>query len=220
MQQNSEVNRTVIVDHAISDMMWTVQRKVQCVLWLAKFESVTCVQREYHRVYREQLSHRNNINWWDKQLKETGSLLNKKCSGRPSVSDESVEAIRNSYLRSTEKLVSTCAQELGLKKTTGHKILKKGLCFTGYRLHLLHAIHPTDRPKRFDFATQMLDEIDNAEQFLRKIVFSDEATFRVCGHVHHYKVSIWASENPHAYMEHERNTPKVNVWCAVMHDRI
>ncbi|PSN35296.1 Fructosamine-3-kinase [Blattella germanica] len=80
--------------------MWTPQRKVQCVLWLAKFESVTRVQREYRRVYNEVPPHRNNINRWDKQLKETGSLLDQKRSGRPSVSDESVDAIRDTYLRS------------------------------------------------------------------------------------------------------------------------
>ncbi|PSN33198.1 hypothetical protein C0J52_27321, partial [Blattella germanica] len=65
--------------------------------------------------------HRNNINRWDKQLKETGSLLDQKRSGRPSVSDESVDAIRDTYLRSPKKSVRACARELQLKKTTVHK---------------------------------------------------------------------------------------------------
>ncbi|GBO29044.1 hypothetical protein AVEN_271697-1 [Araneus ventricosus] len=48
----------------------------------------------------------------------------------------------------------------------------------------------------------------NDERFLRKIVFSDEATFHVCGHVHRHNVRVWAAENPRVYVEYERNTPK------------
>jgi hypothetical protein len=72
----------------VSVKMLPVKRKVQCVLWLAKFESVSRVRREYRRVLNEEPPHENNISRWDEQLKETGSLLYKKRSGRPSVSDE------------------------------------------------------------------------------------------------------------------------------------
>ncbi|GBM12225.1 hypothetical protein AVEN_21028-1 [Araneus ventricosus] len=119
-----------------------------------------------------------------------------------------------------KKSVCECAQELGLPKTTVHKVLKKRLHFSGYKLQLLHAIKPADRPKRFAFATDMLNEIDSDERFLRKIMFSDEATFHVCGHIHCHNVRVWVSENPRAYVEYKRNTPKVNMWCALMHDKV
>jgi transposase len=105
--------------------MLPVERKVQCVLRIAKFESVTHVRREYRRVFNEEPPHENNIRRWDKQLKETGRLLDKKRSGRPSVSDESVEAIRTNFLRSPRKSVRKCARELGLPKTTVHRVLKE-----------------------------------------------------------------------------------------------
>ncbi|GBL88047.1 hypothetical protein AVEN_133706-1 [Araneus ventricosus] len=31
---------------------------------------------------------------------------------------------------------------------------------------------------------------------------------------------IWVSENPHAVQEVERNSPKINVWCALSHDAV
>ncbi|KFM77029.1 Transposable element Tc1 transposase, partial [Stegodyphus mimosarum] len=31
---------------------------------------------------------------------------------------------------------------------------------------------------------------------------------------------IWGSENPHEYREAQRDFPKVNVWCGLMHDRV
>jgi hypothetical protein len=100
----------------VSVMMLPAERKVQCVLWLAKFESVTRVRREYRRVFNEEPPHENSIRRWDKQLKETGSLRHKKYSGRPPVSDESVEAIRTSFLRSRRKSVRKCARELDFRK--------------------------------------------------------------------------------------------------------
>jgi hypothetical protein len=51
--------------------------------------------------------------------------------------------------------------------------------------------------------------------FAEKLVFSDKGTFRVCGKVNCDNVCIWGMENPHATMEHVRDSPKVNVFCAV-----
>jgi hypothetical protein len=69
--------------HSQSDLhkMATVQRNVQCVMWPAKFESVTQVRPEYKRVFNEEPLCENNIRRWDRQLKETGSLPDKQCSG-------------------------------------------------------------------------------------------------------------------------------------------
>jgi hypothetical protein len=188
--------------------MLPVERKVQCVLWLTKFESVTRVRREYHRVFNEEPPHENNIRRWDKQLKETGSLLDKKHSGRPSVSDNMVEAIRTNFFHSPRKSVHKCARELGLPKTTVHRVLKKLLRFTGYKLQLLHAIQPGDTHKRQDFTANMLNEIDNDKLFLQRIAFSDEATFHISGHVHRHNIRIWGHEHPYAIVEHERDSPK------------
>ncbi|PSN36414.1 hypothetical protein C0J52_25456, partial [Blattella germanica] len=98
----------------------TEKRKVQCVQWLAKFESVTRVQPS--------------------QLKETGTLLDQTRHGRSSVSDESVEAKWNGFLRSLRYQYVTYVQKLDLRKTTVHTVLKKSLRFMGYRLQLLQTI--------------------------------------------------------------------------------
>jgi hypothetical protein len=46
-------------------------------------------------------------------------------------------------------------------------------------------------------------------------MFSDEATFHVSGHVHRNNVRIWANGGPHDFVEHKRDSLKVNVWCAL-----
>jgi hypothetical protein len=48
------------------------------------------------------------------------------------------------------------------------------------------------------------------DHFMEKAQFSDEATFHVSGAVNSRSVRIWRSENTHAYLEHQRDSPEVN----------
>jgi hypothetical protein len=77
-------------------------------------------------------------------------------------------------------------------------------------------LKPADGMARQHFAEEMLDRIDLDVDFLKKIMFTDEATFHVSGKVHGHNVRIWGTENPHVVREHIRDSPKVNVWCGVM----
>jgi hypothetical protein len=79
---------------------------------------------------------------------------------------------------------------VGISKTTVHRVLKKRLRFTGYELQLLHVIRPGNNRKRYDFAVDILNEIDKDVQFLHRVMFSDEATFHASGHVHRHNVRI------------------------------
>ena len=53
------------------------------------------------------------------------------------------------------------------------------------------------------------------DHFLEKLQFSDEATFHVSGAVNRRNVRRWGSENPHADVERQRDSLKVNVFCAI-----
>jgi hypothetical protein len=55
----------------------------------------------------------------------------------------------------------------------------------------------------------------DGDDFLRRLVFSDEATFHLSDKVNGHKVRIWGTENPHATVQHERDSPKVNVFSTV-----
>jgi hypothetical protein len=57
--------------------------------------------------------------------------------------------------------------------------------------------------------------MENGDNLLSKLIFSDEATFHLSGKVNRHNVRVWGSENPHATLEVERDSPKINVFCAV-----
>ena len=70
------------------------------------------------------------------------------------------------------------------------------------------------------FAVTMLDRLDSDSGFLKRVCFSDESTFHVSGLLNRHNLRIWCSENPHDTCELELDSPKLNVWCGIMHDKI
>ena len=65
-----------------------------------------------------------------------------------------------------------------------------------------------------------MEQISEDEKFLNRVCFSDEATFYVSGKINTHNVRIWGSEHPHVTRELHRNSPKVNIWCGMMHNQI
>jgi hypothetical protein len=83
--------------------MATVLERALCVGWLFETKSVTQTQRNYRTQYNKQPPSDYAIRDWQWRFLETGSVHDRKRSGRPGVSDECVETIRASFVRSPTK---------------------------------------------------------------------------------------------------------------------
>ncbi|GFW47789.1 uncharacterized protein TNCV_2829771 [Trichonephila clavipes] len=55
--------------------MWTPQEKMQCVLWLTEFKSVTRVQRHVRTEWNADPLTSKSIRQWERTLKDTGTLI-------------------------------------------------------------------------------------------------------------------------------------------------
>jgi hypothetical protein len=85
---------------------------------------------------------------------------------------------------------------------------------------MVQQLSDEDHRRRLDFCLQLQDLKSSDDHFLEKVQFSDEATFHVSGAVNRRNVRIWGSENPHAYVEHQLDSPKVNVFCAISSQKV
>jgi hypothetical protein len=56
--------------------------------------------------------------------------------------------------------------------------------------------------------------------FMERLIFSDEVTFHISGKVNRSNIRIWGTEHPHAMIEHQRDSEKVNVFCAVSRKKV
>jgi len=77
-----------------------------CVLRFEVTKTVITVQREFRARFRKVAPCRDNITRWYRQFVETGCLCKGKRPGRPRVSDDNIERVRDAFLRSPRKSVA------------------------------------------------------------------------------------------------------------------
>jgi hypothetical protein len=153
-----------------------------------------------------------------KQFTETGCLCKQKSSGRPLTAEDDVERVRASFLHSLKKSTGTAAKELSMSKTTVWRVLRKNLVFKPYCIQMVQQLSEEDHRCRLDFCLQLQDLMSSDDHVLKKVQFSDEATFHISGAVNRRNVRMRGSENPHAYVEHQRDSPKV--FCAISSQKV
>ena len=73
---------------------------------------------------------------------ETGSILDRKKSGRPSIDEETVNAMCVAFHRSPRKSILVASNELAIPRSTVHKVLHKRLA---YKLQIVQALKPDDQ---------------------------------------------------------------------------
>ncbi|GBM55079.1 hypothetical protein AVEN_145140-1 [Araneus ventricosus] len=140
--------------------------------------------------------------------------------GRPSVNEATVELVRQSFQRSPTKSTRQASCELQIPHTSLVRILHKRLRLHAYEVQIVQDLEANDCPRRAEFAIEILNRIDVENDFLNRICFSDESTFHVSGMVNRHNVRIWRSKNPHVSAQLQRDSPKVNVWCGLMHNKV
>ena len=198
--------------------MATSEQKAFCVLQFARTESVVTVQRAFRSKFHCNPPSDNNIRRWYHQFEDTGCLCKGKSTGRPRVTEERVERVRESFMRSPKKSVRKASRELAIPVTSVWRVLRRRLQLRPYRLQLLQALKPTDYGLRANFANEML--LHDDEDFLDRVVFSDESTFHLSGNVNTHNVRIWGSANPHEMVQLQRDSPKLNVFCAISRRKV
>jgi hypothetical protein len=121
-----------------------------------------------------------------------------------------VERVRAIYQSSPKKSTTRASLELQIPQPTVWKILGKRLKMTPYKLQLLLSLSDQDKLKGRE-----MQERCEEDGFSERLIFSDESAFHSSRKVSKENVLIWRTENPRATVEHVRNSPNVNVFCAM-----
>lgn len=200
-------------------MALTGDQKSFCVLDYHVNNSVISVQRHFRTRYHRDPPDGRSIRKWYTQFRDSGCICKRKSTGRPSTGEETVERVRTCFVRSPQKSTYRGATELQLPQKTVWRILRKRLQMKPYHLQLVQALKPADYALRASFCVDFLALMEENE-FHERVVYSDEATFHLSGKVNRHNVRIWGTGNPHATLEHQRDSPKVNVFCAISHAKV
>lgn len=108
-------------------------------------------------------------------------------------------------------------RDSGISRATIQRILKEEK-FHPYRMCLVQALQPGDFLQRLNFCNWALNQ---RRLFHRKILFSDECTFKSDAEVNTWNCRYWAAQNPHWLRDVDhQHVWKINVWCGILDDRI
>lgn len=183
-----------------------------------KTENVTEVQRRFRREFdKSPPTHRTIARIRDKfEADGTVHNVNKKRSGRPrtSTSPRKEEQVQEALIRSPQKSLRQTARETHISKDSVHRIMKR-LGWKSYIPTLTHALNDDDPDRRVQFCEWYLEKCAEDAGFPHKIVWSDEATFKLNGTINRHNCTYWGPVNPHVTVEHHLNLPGVTVWCGI-----
>ncbi|KAJ8915699.1 hypothetical protein NQ315_000633 [Exocentrus adspersus] len=90
-----------------------------------------------------------------------------------------------------------------------------------YKIQLVHELNEDDPDRRLEYCERMMTSIDNGLLSLEWVLFPNEATFTLHGHVNRHNCRYWADENPQWMREcYTQRSQKTNVWAGIVGDRI
>lgn len=139
--------------------------------------------------------------------------------GRPQhhLNDEVVlREIENNPSTSTRAIERTT----GIPKSTVQRILKQNNLHP-FHLQRVQALLPRDYPKRVEFCQIMIDKSREDPDFVDKILWSDESSFKQDGYLNMHNIHNWQEENPHLIREGRSQYQfKINLWCGILNGQI
>lgn len=160
-----------------------------------------------------------NIN---KVFNDTGSVSKRIIRGRNHEhfvgrhNDQILEYFRNipnSSLRSA-------SLDLNIPRETIRRCLVKNH-LKPYKPKFLNTLEPGDEDRRLEFCLWAQGEYLNNSNFIKEILYTDEATFTTNGTVSSQNSRYWSVENPNWVINCKRQySLKVNVWCGILHNKI
>ena len=90
-------------------------------------------------------------------------------SDRPSIDEETVDAVHVAFHHSPRKSIHVPSNELAIPQSTVHKVLHKQLQLYAYNLQIVQALKPDDHPHQAAFAEEILQRIDDDNDYLNSI---------------------------------------------------
>ncbi|XP_076368679.1 uncharacterized protein LOC143256014 [Tachypleus tridentatus] len=176
-----------------------------------KCENVTEAQRRFKREFQTDPPTRLTITHIRDKF-ETYRTVQDVHEGRSRRPRSSTSPTREAELleslhRSPRKSVRQTARETGISNSSVRRMLKC-VHLKSFIPTLVHALNEDDPNRRIEFCECYLAKPAKDAQFPNKIVWSNEATFKLNDSVNHHNCTYWAPQN-------HVNLPGVTVWCGL-----
>lgn len=194
-------------------MAFTLQERTFCVLQYAASKSIISTKRRFAERYgrRNPPPSNKSIKKWFEKFKSTGTVEKAKVH-QPSVLDP--QPILDHFIENPKTSIRRVANIFNVSYSSVQRIMKKQK-FHPYKIKIVQELTANDYAARMAFAEEMLDRLSHSQNFLRYIIFSDEAHFHLHGGVNRHNCRYWSKNNPHWTAEKPLHSPRTTVWAAI-----
>lgn len=201
-------------------MPYTSQERIKIVEFYLLTNSFVSTQRRFRLHFNVRNGPTNKtIKNLVENFRRKGSILNlnRGASGRPvSVrSEENIETVRVSVFEDRNKSYRKRAQTLLMKPSSLLTILKKDLKLTPYKMHNVQQLSMADKTARMEMCLRFHEIMDNDDDWIKNVWFSDEAHFHLNGNVNSQNCRTWSNEPPDEVNERPLHSAKCTAWCAI-----
>ncbi|KAJ8961926.1 hypothetical protein NQ318_021545 [Aromia moschata] len=159
------------------------------------------VCRLFHEMHpdREPVS-QSTVSRIERKYRELGHVRDAPRQGRPKINENVQQDVILSALENPHCTVRQVSRDLNIGKSSVSNIFK--------RVRLIHELAEDDFDRRTEFCEYMMDHNNQNNGFIANILFSDEATFFLNGHVNRQNTRYWSQENPHWMQEYHTQHPQ------------
>jgi len=160
-------------------------------------------------------SRRNVTKLYNKFLR-TGSVADAPHSGRPVTVTipENMETVALSLAEDGNQPAHKLSMQLNISDRPLRRMLKR-MYYKVYRPRLVQALQEDDFDRLLEFCGWYLGCLEEDPQLYHKILWTDEATFKLNGTINRHNCVYWSTDNPNICIEKQLNLPDVCVWAGI-----
>ena len=197
-------------------MCWTIQQKTFSVEQYFATKSYQSVQIQFRKRYHcRNFPSKSTIVRCVTKFREHGTVVDlcSKATGgtysgrkKSARTEENIAAVRNSV---------GCSQELGMARESLWHVLTSYLHLYPYKIQIKQQLTDADKEKRVTMCEWFCNVLENDENFLENVWFSDEAHFLLSEHVNSKNNVFWGSEVPDKVLQRLLHSVKCTAWVAM-----
>lgn len=204
-------------------MVYSTQERVEMVrLYYENGSNARAAARVFNESHPEKNVRHKYVLELLQKFTETGSVLNIKRNAIQIVNNEdaAIEVLGQVAALENTASITEVSRVTGVSRTSVWRVLHK-FKFHPYKIKLVHELNDDDFDRRIEFCELMTERINNNQNYLYNICFSDESSFSLNGEVNRHNCRYWSDTNPHLIREtHTQRPQRLNVWAGILGNHI
>lgn len=150
------------------------------------------------------------------KFEQLGTVADAPRNGAPKSARnaENTDLVAAAYVESPSTSQRRASVELGISRRSLGRIMDD-LELKPYIPRPLHALNEDDPDRRLQFCETFLAFYEEDPDLVKKIIWTDEAHFKLNGRVNRHNSVYWSDSNPHIILTSEVNVPGVSVWAGI-----